>query len=218
MSSSGAPAPRFRELLPALRAALWRFALAGVLPVLTFYLLFRFGGAATGIIGGMGVSLVALSVQLYRLRRVDPVVLVPMAVILVQGSAAVLAGSVELYLAAPAVENSLWGSALIGSVLIRRPLIPLIAGELGLIPSAYARSAALRGTLNYLTVAWGLAAFIKAGVRLWLLAVLPLEAFLISVTVFSVLVNGALLGLSFWWPLRVARAPAADLATQEAAG
>ncbi len=49
----------------------------------------------------MAVSLTVLGIQAYRIRRLDPIVLVPMVIILVQGLLASLTGSVELYLAAP---------------------------------------------------------------------------------------------------------------------
>jgi intracellular septation protein A len=194
--------PRFAELLPSIQAALGRFALAGVAPIVTFYVLFRLAGPAPGIVGGMVVSLIALTVQAWRLRRLDPVVVVPMLVILIQGSAAVALDSVELYLAAPSVENALWGTALIGSVLARRPLVRVIARELGLIPAAYASSASVGRALQHVTLMWGLGAFTKAGVRLWLLGLLPIEAFLVAVTVFHLAMNGAMLALSFWWPIR----------------
>jgi hypothetical protein len=104
-----AAVPRFAELVPSIRAALGRFVLAGLAPILTFYVLFRTAGPTAGIAGGMALSLFALAVQAWRLRRLDPIVVAPMLVILIQGSAAVLLDSVELYLAAPAVENGLWG-------------------------------------------------------------------------------------------------------------
>jgi intracellular septation protein A len=197
--------PRFADLVPAARAALGRFLLAGLLPILAFYVLLQLGGPVVGILGGMGTSLAALLIQLKRLGRLDPVVAVPMAVILIQGSAAVALGSVELYLAAPSVENTLWGVALVGSVLLRRPLVRVIAGELGLIPAAYAGAKPVERALGQVTLAWGLLAFVKAGVRLWLLVQLPLETFLISVTIFNQVANGATVAFSFWWCLRAAR-------------
>jgi hypothetical protein len=197
--------PRFADLLPQARRALGRFALAGLLPIATFYVLFRLFGPTAGIAGGMAMSLLALAVQLRRIGRVDPIVVVPMAVILVQGTAALLLDSVQLYLAAPSVENTLWGLVLVGSVIVRRPLVRVIARELGLIPSAYSGTAAISGAFGQVTLAWGLAAFLKAGVRLWLLYTLPLEAFLVVVTVFHLALNGAMVAFSFWWPLRAAR-------------
>jgi hypothetical protein len=47
-------------------------------------------------------------------------------------------------------------------------------------------------------------------VRLWLLALLPIEAFLVAVTLFHLALNGAMLALSFWWPMRaVSQQPSA---------
>ena len=204
--------PRIRELLPSASRALGRFALAGVLPIAAFYVAFRIGGPIPGIACGMGFSLCALLIQLRRLGRLDPVVLVPMALILIQGTAALFTGSVELYLAVPAAENVVWGIVLVGSVLIRRPLVRVIAGELQLIPTAFAGSEPLRRALAHVTLAWGIAAFFKAGARLWMLSVLSLEPFLVGVTVLHLIINGGLLAFSFWWPLRATRLAGAQQA------
>lgn len=198
-------APRLAEVLPALKTGLIRFLCAGVLPVVSFYLAFRAGGPVIGIVTGMLVSLTILAIQAYRLRRLDPIVVVPMVVILVQGVLASLSGSVELYLAAPAVEACIWGVVLIGSVLLKRPLVPLIARELGVVPSRFTTSVGLRRSLELLTLAWGVAAFCKAGLRLWLLTLLPLEAFLIAVTLGITGINVVMLAISIWLPLLMVR-------------
>lgn len=197
--------PRLAEVLPALRNGGLRFLGAGVLPVLSFYIAFRLGGPLAGIVTGMAVSLTALGVQAFRLRRLDPIVLVPMVVILIQGVLALLSGSIELYLAAPAVEATIWGVVLIGSTLLKRPLVPLIARELGVVPTRFSESIGLRRALELLTLGWGLAAFAKAGLRLYLLALLPLEQFLIAVTLGILAINLVMLGLSVWLPLTMVR-------------
>lgn len=197
--------PRLAEILPALKVGLIRFLCAGVLPVASFYVAFRLGGPIVGIVTGMVVSLTVLGIQAYRLRRLDPIVLVPMVVILAQGLLATLTGSVALYLAAPAVEAAIWGVVLIGSVLLRRPLVPLIARELGVVPSRFATSVGLKRSLELLTLAWGVAAFCKAVLRLWLLSLLPLEEFLVSVTLGITGINIVMLALSVWLPLLMLR-------------
>ena len=208
--------PRLREVLPALRTGIVRFLCAGILPVASFYVAFRLDGPIVGIVTGMAVSLAVLAIQAYRLRRLDPIVLVPMVVILAQGLLATFTGSVEVYLAAPAVEAVIWGVVLIGSVLLRRPLVPLIARELGVVPSRFAASAGLQRSLEILTLGWGVAAFGKAGLRLWLLTWLPLEAFLIAVTLGITAINVVMLGISLWLPLlMVRREPPAPLSAPE---
>jgi intracellular septation protein A len=197
--------PRLDEVLPALKAGAVRFLCAGALPVVAFYVAFRIGGPVVGIVTGMAVSLAVLVIQAFRLRRLDPVALVPMIVILAQGLLATLVGSVELYLAAPAVEAVIWGVVLVGSVALRRPLVPLIARELGVVPSRFAASVGLQRSLGVLTLAWGIAAFCKAGLRLWLLTLLPLEAFLIAVTLGITGINLVMLAISIWLPLTMVR-------------
>jgi len=198
-------APRLAEVLPALRAGLVRFLCAGVVPVASFYVAYRAAGPVVGIVTGMLVSLTILAIQAYRIRRLDPIVMVPMVVILVQGVLASLTGSVELYLAAPAAEACIWGVVLIGSVLLKRPLVPLIARELGVVPSRFAMSIGLRRSLELLTLAWGIAAFCKAGLRLWLLTLLPLEPFLVAVTLGMAGINVVMLAISIWLPLLMVR-------------
>jgi intracellular septation protein A len=197
--------PRLAEALPALRRGGSRFLVGGILPVLTFYLGFRLGGAVVGILAGMTVSLAVLAIQVRRIRRLDPIVVVPMLVILVQGGLALATGSVDLYLAAPAVEAVIWGVVLVGSVVLRRPLVPLIARELGMVPERFAKSVGMQRSLTLLTLAWGVAAFAKAGLRLWLLTLLPLEAFLIAVALGITSINVVMIGLSVWLPLVMVR-------------
>jgi len=146
-----------------------------------------------------------LAVQAFRLRRLDPIVLVPMVVILAQGMLALLTGSIALYLASPSVEACIWGVVLIGSAILKRPLVPLIARELGVVPTRFTESAGLRRSLELLTLGWGLAAFCKAAVRLYLLFTLPLEEFLIAVTIGVHLINLVMVGISVWLPLMMVR-------------
>ena len=197
--------PRFKEVWPSLRRALFRFGGVGVLPMISFYIGYKTAGPVPGILAGMATSLIALGVQAWRLRRLDPVAVLPMTVILVQGTIAGLAGSAEIYLAAPAVEAAIWGIILIGSVIARRPLVPMIARELGIVPHSLSESVGLRRALTILTVAWGVAAFAKAGIRIWLLLILPLEVFLIAITFTIAVINLSMLAVSVWLPFRMVR-------------
>jgi len=197
--------PRLAEALPALKRGGVRFLFAGLLPVVMFYVGFRLGGSIVGILTGMAVSLTVLGVQALRIRRLDPIGLVPMILILANGTLGILTGSVELYLAAPAAEATIWGIVLVGSALMRRPLVPLIARELGVIPARFAASAGMQRSLEVLTLAWGVASFVKAGLRLWMLSWMPLEVFLIAVTLAITSVNVVMIGISVWLPLMMTR-------------
>jgi intracellular septation protein A len=195
-----------------------RFAFVGMTPIVAFYVAYRMVGPIEGILAGTVTATLALSVQAVRLRRLDPVGIVPIGAVLIQGAVGIAFQSVDLYLAAPAIETSLWGVALLGSVVVGRPLILLAANELQLLPVSLRRLTSVRRAFGQLTVIWGLMSFVKAATRLYLLDTLPLEAFLITNTVVVTSMNLVLLSGSIWFVARAARGqvPPVTLSTSSA--
>lgn len=203
-------------LLPSLRGAGLRFGLVGVLPIVAFYIGFRVYGPVEGMLAGTATATLALLIQAYRMRRFDPIGVVPICAVLIQGGVGIAFQSVDLYLAAPALEMALWGVVLLGSVLVGRPFVLLAAGELNLLPSEVRRTAEVQQAFSRVTVVWGLMSFVKAATRLTLLAHLPLEVFLIANTVVITAMNVALLAFTLWYPLRIARRRTAAVRTASA--
>jgi intracellular septation protein A len=203
--TSPAAAITWRTALPLIQRALLRFALVGMTPIVAFYVAYRMLGPIEAIVAGTATATFALTVQAIRLRRLDPIGIVPIGAVLIQGLAGIVFQSVDLYLAAPALETSLWGIVLLGSVLVGRPLILLAATELGLLPTSLRRLSTVRRAFQQLTITWGLMSFVKAATRLYLLDALPLEAFLIVNTVVVTSMNAVLLGGSVWYVARAAR-------------
>lgn len=199
------PPLRLGDLRPAFQVALQRFSVGGLIPILIFYVLLKLSGPGAGILGGTTASLIALGMRFRQVGRVDPVVVVPMVIILIQGALALAFNSVELYLAAPAIENAMWGVVLLVSVAIGRPLVLSVVLELNLVPPAYQGAPPIRRALRLVTILWALGAFVKSGVRLWLLSFLPLEMFLLGVSAFHTVLNAGLLSFAVWWTLRSVR-------------
>jgi intracellular septation protein A len=200
----------WRAATPLIQRALLRFALVGMTPIVAFYIAYRMAGSIEGIIAGTATATLALTLQAIRLRRLDPVGIVPIGAVLIQGLAGIVFQSVDLYLAAPALETSLWGFVLLGSVVVGRPLILLAATELGLLPTSLRRLPAVRRAFRQLTITWGMVSFVKTATRLYLLDALPLEAFLIVNTIVVTSINAALLGGSVWYVARAARQKVLD--------
>ncbi|MFN8525164.1 MAG: VC0807 family protein [Chloroflexota bacterium] len=190
---------------PALRDGIARFGLGAVLPVAVFYAVFRAYGPTAGIAAGVSVSTAMLLVQLRKLRRLDPIVIIPMAIIVVQGATALLLDSVELYLLIPAVENCVWGTLLLASALLRRPMVSAVVRELRLLPRGARHGTALDTPFTVLTIVWGVAAFVKAAIRLTLLGQLSIEMFLVTATLFNTVINGSLVAFSCWLCMRAVR-------------
>ncbi|MCC7106189.1 MAG: DUF3159 domain-containing protein [Chloroflexi bacterium] len=194
-----------RAALPAIR----RLCIAGIFPVLSFYVLLRLSGPIAGILGGTAAGLLVLWLRIRQTRRIDPVVIAAMIAVLVQGGAGLLTGSVWAYLAAPAVENTFWGIVLCGSVLLGRPLIGLIANELQLVPHRFRGHPRAERAFAVLTLMWGVAAFLKVGLRVALLSTeQSVESFLVFMIVGTNTLNVGLLLASFLLPLRWLRCPA----------
>jgi intracellular septation protein A len=199
------PAELRRAALPAIR----RLCVAGIFPVLSFYVLLRLSGPIAGIVGGTAAGLLVLWLRIRQTRRIDPVVIAAMMAVLIQGGAGLLTGSVWAYLAAPIVENTFWGLVLCGSVLVGRPLIGLIANELQLVPHRFRGHPKAEQAFAVLTLMWGIAAFAKVGLRVALLSTeQTVESFLILMIVGTNTLNVGLLLASFLLPLRWLRRPA----------
>jgi intracellular septation protein A len=187
------------------RPALSRFLLVAILPIVAFYFAFRWYGVVPGILAGSTISLVALTVQQRRLRRIDPIALIPMLVISINGSVAVIFESIEVYLLAPSVENVIWMAVLAGSVVIRRPLAEIIGNELRLIPERWRGTPEVRRLMSQVTLLWAAGALVKAAVRPVLLYSLSLEVFLVTIVLATQGLNVLMIAATFWWSSRAAR-------------
>src|SRR5207237_1470835 len=87
--------------------------------------------------------------------------------------------AVTLYLAWPSLENLVYGTAFFGSALLGKPLLALYAQRLYPIPPAVRASPTFRRAFLIASAAWLCGHGLRAVVRLWLLANLPLELYLI---------------------------------------
>lgn len=192
-------------LAPAIRRAMIRFAIVGISPIVAFYIAFRLGGPMVAIVAGTITATTALALQAVRTRRFDRIGIGPIVTVLIQGGAGLAFQSVDVYLAAPAVENVLWGLVLLASVAVGRPLVVAAALELKLLPLGLRGTTEVKRALSSITILWGVMFFVKAAIRLALLSALPLEEFLIVNTLTITSLNVLLLGFTLWYPVRAAR-------------
>jgi len=215
--ASSDPHLTWTTLAPAIQRAVFRFTLVGISPVVAFYIAFRLSGPIEAIIAGTVTATAALLLQALRMKRLDPVGVVPIAAVLIQGAAGLAFQSVDVYLAAPAVENTIWGMVLLGSVAVGKPFVVAAALELKLLPERIQGAAAVRRALRSLTILWGLMFFVKAAIRLALLSTLPLEQFLVANTLTITFINILLVLFTLWYPVRAARRSTTPAASSPAA-
>src|SRR5205085_12573580 len=109
-----------------LRSGAPRFARGAFGPVGAFYLGWKLGNLATGIILA---SVLAVAIEMYEHRRGrrGSLALVAAAFVVVQGVIGLLANSAVVYLAQPVLVSAIWGVACLVSVPLRRPLLAVFA-------------------------------------------------------------------------------------------
>src|SRR5438094_3128107 len=94
---------------------------------------------------------------------------------------------------------------LVGSVLLRRPAVGLLAAQLSSAPPAVARSQAWRRAFGVVTLAWAAGAAIRIALRLGLLFSFGVEVFLVVYPILSYGLSAGLFVFSFWYPQHVFR-------------
>ena len=145
------------------------------------YLFRRFDRPLAGalVAGGWSVGALAISYGYHRRLNVFAGLAATVAVIEVIG--AIITRNPNVYLAAAAIDRTLYGILFLGSLLRPRPLIQVIAeatsGQIG--SAAFRRTPLYRSAWRLLTALWGIVNVLSAlGLvlaQLWL----PLETFLV---------------------------------------
>ena len=122
-----------------------------------------------------------------------------------KAAAGLASQNTTVYLAWPSLENLVYGTAFFASALLGKPLLALFAQRLYPIPPPVQSSPAFRRAFLVASSAWLVGHSLRAVVRLWLLAHLPLGLYLIADTVAGWPINIALVAFTTWYPLRELR-------------
>ena len=166
VGSSRIPDPTFRSIF---LAGAPRFAREAFGPVAAFYLGWKLGGLAVGI---LGASAVGIALDLYERRRgrAGALALVSVAFVLVQAVVGLAADSAVVYLAQPVVVGAIWGFANIGSALVGRPLAGIFADAWYPFPPEIKASRTYRRVFGVESVVWGIYLLARSGIRMLVLA------------------------------------------------
>jgi hypothetical protein len=189
--------------------------LGSLLPVLLFYVAYRTWGFSAAVLLVLGWSATIFAWHYRRGRGPDVFSATTFTFACVKataglGSDRLLPGwapisAMTLYLAWPSLENLIYGSAFLGSALLGRPLLALFAQRLYPIPLSVRSTSTFRRAFVIASAAWMCGHALRAVVRLWLLANLPLELYLIADTVAGWPINLSLVAFTTWYPLRELR-------------
>ena len=176
--------------------------LGSVLPVGLFYVSFRAWGFSAAVLVVLGWSALVFGWHRRRTGGADVFSATTFVFACVKASAGLVSQSPFLYLAWPSLENLIYGSVFLGSALAGRPVLALYAQRLYPIPIGVSSSPTFRDAFTRTSALWLVGNLLRAVVRLWLLATLPLELYLIADTVAGWPINTSLVAFTAWYPLR----------------
>lgn len=179
--------------------------LGSILPVGLFYVSFRTWGFTTAVLAVLGWSMLVFTWHYRRTGGADVFSATTFGLACVKATAGLVSQSTWLYLAWPSLENLIYGTTFFGSALLGKPLLALYADRMYPIPSWVRASAEFRRAFLIVSAGWLLGHSFRAVLRLWLLANLPLEVYLVADTAAGWPINVSLFAFTAWFPLRELR-------------
>jgi hypothetical protein len=170
-------------------------------PVIVFYLGWKGLGLTAGIVGATLVALVAYAWNRKHAR--SPVAAaIGLGIALVQAFAGLASGSAIGYLTPSVLSKGLYALALMVSVVIRRPLVGLLAQDMYPFPPAVRASVTFRRVFSRISLVWGGYFFLRSAFGALLLIFRKAELFIALDVVIGVTCSAALITWSTWYGLR----------------
>jgi intracellular septation protein A len=160
------PVPSFKSIL---RSGAPRFAREAFGPVAAFYLGWKFGNLATGIVLATAFA-VALELYEHRRGRRGTLALISAGFVVIQGVVGLIADSAVVYLAQPVIVSAIWGIACFVSVALGRPLMGAFADAWYAFPPEIRATQAYRRIFGVESIVWGVYFVLRSGVRMLVLA------------------------------------------------
>jgi intracellular septation protein A len=155
-----------------------RFAREAFGPVAAFYVGWKAGNLAVGIVLASAVG-IALEVYERRNGRSGALALISVAFVLVQAAVGLIADSATVYLAQPVIVGAVWGVANVVSAAVGKPLAGVFADSWYEFPPAMKASQTYRRVFGIESIVWGGYLLARSGVRMLVLATGSIGAFVL---------------------------------------
>ena len=192
-----------------------RGAIYGLLPLGGFYLAYQLGGVGWAV--GVGCALTVIVFPFER-RATGSMrwSWIGLAGVALGAVLALVTRNPKLFFLRAVIGDAVWGLAMLGSLVVRRPLIGVFASWVVRIPDEYKETSAYRRSFGLVTLVWGIVNVARAIGRGYLLAQGTLDQFVLVQLLTGWPVFAALLVFSVWYPRRVARRYVVSLGVDEA--
>jgi intracellular septation protein A len=180
-------------------------SLGSLLPVVLFYGVFRAWGFSAAVVVVLVWSALVFAWHYQRTGGADIFSASTFAFACIKATAGLVSQNTTLYLAWPSLENVIYAAAFVATALLGKPLLALYAERLYPIPTSVRLTQTFKRAFLIVSAAWLCGHLARATVRLWLLANLPLELYLVADTVAGWPINVTLVAFTAWYPLRALR-------------
>lgn len=188
---------RIRSLLPTLVVDL-------VLPIGGYYLLRQFGvDEWIALAAGGAVSGLVLVAGIVRSRRVDGTAVFMLGLFAFGLLTLLLTGDERFAIAKDSLISLVLGLLFLGSLLTARPLLlVLVAKTAPAVVARYEDSPAVRRTVRFATLLWGVGLLADAALRVVLVYTLPVDVMVLGSPLLTVLVIAVLVVVTRWYGKR----------------
>lgn len=175
-----------------------------------FYIAQKMGGVGWGVAVGAVLSVAVIPLELRTTGRMRWC-WIGIAGVVFSGAMALMTDNPKLFFLRSVLGDTAFGLAMIGSLVIGRPLIATFASWAVSIPEAYRKTTAYRRSFAVLTLVWGVVNLMRAGGRGWMMTHGSLEQLMVVNLATGWPVFAALVAFSVWYPRRLATAHVADI-------
>ena len=192
--SGGTAAVLFRSL---------KGAIFGFIPLIGFYIGQKTGGVIWAVAVGCALTLAVFPFErkVTGSMRWSWIGLVGVAV---SAILALVTHDPKLFFVRAVIGDAVWGLAMLGSLVIGRPLIAVFASWVVKIPDEYKDTSAYKRSFGLLTLVWGLVNIARAAGRGYYVAAGTLDQVIVMQFLTGWPVFAALVGFSVWYPRRLA--------------
>ena len=176
----------------------------GFIPLIGFYLGQKAGGVVWAVVVGAALSVLVIPLELRTTGQMRWC-WIGLVGVAFSGTMALLTQDPKLFFLRSVLGDAAFGVAMIGSLVIGRPLIATFASWAVKIPDAYKSTAHYKRSFAILTLVWGVVNLARAGGRGYMMLEGSLEQLMIVNLATGWPVFGALVAFSVWYPRRMAQ-------------
>ena len=178
-----------------------RFARDAFGPLLAFYVTWRLAGLVAGIAVSTAVSLLSWRYERKR-DRSGNLAFLTLGFVLIQAVIGLVSRSATVYLAQPVLLNAAFGLAFVISTFIGKPLAGVFANEFYPFPPEVRESRTFKRVFSVESLVWGFYNLFRSGLRLAILAIGGVEAFIVVNFLTGVPLMMIFMTWSIWYGVR----------------